>query len=53
VVGSSDPLGQHPASRPLTPGDLAVTLYGQLGIGTTQLTAVGLTPPGEAIEELT
>ena len=30
----------------------AMTLYGQLGIGTTQLTAVGLTPPGDVIEEL-
>jgi hypothetical protein len=52
VFGASDALGQFPASRPITPGDLAMTLYGQLGIGTTQLTAVGLTPPGDVIEEL-
>src|SRR5579863_998734 len=52
VLGSSDALGQFPATRPVSPGDLAATLYGQLGIGTTQLTQVGLTPPGNAIEEL-
>lgn len=52
VIGASDALGQYPATRPFTPGDLAATLYRQLGIGTTQLTEVGLTPPGEVIEEL-
>jgi len=52
VIGASDALGQYPATRPVSPGDLAVTLYSQLGIGTTQLTQVGLTPPGEIIEEL-
>jgi hypothetical protein len=45
-------LGQFPATRPVSPGDLAATLYVQLGIGTTQLTRVGLTPPGNVIEEL-
>ena len=52
VVGASDALGERPAARPMHPGDLAMTLYGQLGIGTTQLTAVGLAPPGEVVEEL-
>jgi hypothetical protein len=52
AIGASDALGQFPARRPLSPGDLAMTLYAQLGIGTTQLTSVGLTPPGEVIEEL-
>lgn len=52
VIGSSDPLGNYPASRPVTPGDLAVTLYDRLGIGTTQLTQIGLTPLGQVIEEL-
>ena len=52
TIGASDPLGQFPARRALSPGDLAMTLYARLGIGTTQLTSVGLTPPGEAIEEL-
>jgi hypothetical protein len=53
VIGSSDALGQYPATRRVSPGDLAATLYSQLGIGTTQLTQVGLTPPGDVIEELT
>jgi len=52
VIGSSDALGQFPATRPVSPGALAATLYSQLGIGTTQLTQVGLTPPGDLIEEL-
>ena len=50
--GASDALGQYPATRRVSPGDLAATLYSQLGIGTTQLTQVGLTPPGDVIEEL-
>lgn len=52
VIGASDPLGNYPASRPVTPGDLAATIYQRLGIGTTALTGLGLTPPGELIEEL-
>lgn len=52
IIGSSDALGQYPASRKLHPGDLAMTLYHQLGIGTTHLTQIGVTPPGEVIEEL-
>jgi Protein of unknown function (DUF1501) len=52
VIGASDALGQFPAVRQISPGDLAVTLYHQLGISTTDLTGVGLTPPGSLIEEL-
>jgi len=52
VIGASDPLGNYPTTRPMTPGDLAATLYDRLGIGTTQLTQVGLVPPGGLIEEL-
>jgi hypothetical protein len=36
----------------VTPGDLAATVYHCLGIGTSDLTAIALTPPGTAIEEL-
>ncbi|MCY2967421.1 MAG: DUF1501 domain-containing protein [Planctomycetota bacterium] len=53
VIGASDPLGNYPASRPLSPGDLATTFYERLGIGTTLLTQLGLVPPGSLIEELT
>jgi hypothetical protein len=52
LIGASDSLGNYPATRPVSPGDLAMTLYRQLGIDTTQLTQAGLVPPGEAIEEL-
>jgi hypothetical protein len=32
VVGSSDSMGQYPASRPVSPGDFAATIYRLLGI---------------------
>lgn len=52
VVGASDKRGKHPLERPMTPADLFATVLKQIGIGTTQLTGVGLTPNGEAVEEL-
>jgi len=52
VVGESDAKGEFPANRPVTPADLFHTLLAQIGIGTTQLTAAGITPQGELIEEL-
>jgi Protein of unknown function (DUF1501) len=38
---------------PVTPADIFATALSQLGIGTPQLTSVGLLPLGELIEELT
>jgi hypothetical protein len=32
VIGASDPVGESPADRPMTPNDLARTLYTALGI---------------------
>jgi hypothetical protein len=52
VLGASDKHAEHPVLRPVTPADLFTTVLHQLGIGTTQLTSVGLTPLGEVIEEL-
>ena len=52
VIGESDSRGEFPANRPLTPADLFRTVLHQIGIGTTQLTAAGLTPLGEVVEEL-
>jgi uncharacterized protein (DUF1501 family) len=52
VVGESDAKGEFPANRPVTPADLFRTALHQIGVGTTQLTAAGLTPQGEVIEEL-
>ena len=52
VIGESDAKGEFPANRPVTPADLFRTLLDQIGVGTTQLTAAGITPQGEVIEEL-
>ncbi len=52
VIGSSDKLAEHPASQPITPADLFASLLDRIGIGTTQMTGVGLTPLGEVVEEL-
>ena len=52
VVGSTDRHAEHPASRAVTPADLFTTVFERIGIGTTDLTAVNLTPQGETIEEL-
>jgi uncharacterized protein (DUF1501 family) len=52
VIGESDPRGQYPANRPLTPADLFRTMLHQIGIGTTQLTGAGVPLLGEVIEEL-
>jgi hypothetical protein len=52
VVGASDALGEYPAERPVTPSDMAATIYNRLGIPRTELLAQGLAPEGEAIREL-
>jgi len=52
VVGSSDRRGEQPDSRPATPADLGATILARLGITTTDLTSLGLTPMGQVIEEL-
>jgi hypothetical protein len=52
VVGASDRRGEQPADQPLTPADLGATILARLGIGTTDLTALGLAPMGTVIEAL-
>jgi Protein of unknown function (DUF1501) len=52
VVGSSDRKGESPVDRPTTPADLGTTILARLGIGSAELTSVGLTPMGSVIEEL-
>ena len=52
VVGASDRRGEYPTSRPVTPGDLATTIFDRLGIRSPQLTGFGLVPRGTVIEEL-
>jgi len=53
VIGASDPLGEHPVQTPVTPADLFLTAFQQLGIRTPELTGAGLLPLGEPIEGLT
>jgi uncharacterized protein (DUF1501 family) len=53
VIGSSDAQAEYPLTRPVKPADLFTTVLDQIGITTTRLIAVGLTPLGTAIEELT
>jgi hypothetical protein len=52
VVGGSDRRGEQPVDRPVTPADLGATILARLGIGTTDLTGIGLVPSGEVISEL-
>jgi hypothetical protein len=52
MIGASDRRGEHPVDRPVTPADLGATILARLGIGTTDLTGIGLTPSGEVISEL-
>ena len=52
LVGASDKLGANPSHRPVSPADLGATVLAALGIGATALTTLGLTPQGEAVEEV-
>jgi hypothetical protein len=52
VVGRSDKNGEQPVDCPVTPADLGATILSRLGIGTTNLTGLGLAPAGELIEDL-
>jgi hypothetical protein len=52
VVGASDKRGEHPTDRPATPPDLGTTILARLGIGSADLTGIGLNPLGQPIEEL-
>lgn len=53
VIGESDPLAEHPVRQPVTPADLFMTAFEQLGIRTPELTTAALLPLGTAIEGLT
>jgi hypothetical protein len=55
VVGSSDSVGESPLDRPITPSDLAATIYTLLGIDpqtelhTADGRPVRITPHGSAV----
>jgi len=52
VVGESDARAERPRSRPLTPADLAATVYHAMGISSEQLATWGVGTGGEVIGEL-
>ena len=52
VIGSSDPRGEYPASRPVRPVDVSATILEILGITRTDVLALGLPAAGEPIHEL-
>ena len=52
VVGASDARAEKPAHRPITPADLGATTLAAIGIGTTELTRLNITPQGRPVEEL-
>jgi len=58
VIGRSDAVGESPADRPVTPADLAATIYTLLGIDpdhqlyTSDGRPVAVSAEGEVIEEL-
>src|SRR5262249_35226793 len=52
VTGASDPLGQHPLERPLTPADIAATILDRVGVSIAQLQQFDVQPEGSVIHEL-
>jgi hypothetical protein len=52
VVGSSDARGEHPVDHPVTPADLAATIFHAAGITSEQVATLGLPVTGTVIHEL-
>ena len=52
VVGSSDARAERPHDRPVTPADLAATIYHAVGITSEQIVTMGLPVTGSVIHEL-
>jgi hypothetical protein len=52
TFGESDHKAEYPIARAITPADLFMTVFHQLGIDTTQLTQQALTPLGSVIDDL-
>jgi len=52
VVGSSDARAERPHDRPVTPADLAATLFHAVGITSEQAVTLGLPMTGQVIHEL-
>ena len=52
VIGASDNRGEYPASRPVTPADLLMTMLECIGITRSDVLNLDLPVDGEAIQEL-
>jgi hypothetical protein len=52
VIGASDPRGEKPHERPITPADLAATIHHMVGITSEQAQTLGLAVKGHVVEEL-
>lgn len=52
VIGESDRRAERPVSHPVTPADLAATVYHAVGITSEQAATLGLSIPGHLIEQL-
>ena len=52
VVGASDRQAAYPVTPPVSPADLAMTVFDRIGIGVPALTEIGLTSLGEVVEDL-
>jgi uncharacterized protein (DUF1501 family) len=52
VVGSSSAKGEFPHDHPVTPADLAATIFHCAGITTEQAATLGLVPGGKVVEEV-
>jgi uncharacterized protein (DUF1501 family) len=52
IVGSSDARAERPHDRPVTPADLAATIYHAVGITSERIVTLGLPVTGQVIHEL-
>src|SRR5262249_36055421 len=52
VVGDSAARGEHPHSNPVTPADLAATVFHAAGLTSEQLAGINLAGSGKVIEQL-
>jgi hypothetical protein len=52
VVGCSDARGEHPHDHPVTPADLAATIFHAVGITSEQIATLGLGVTGSVIHEV-
>jgi hypothetical protein len=52
VIGSSEPKGDHPHDRPVTPADLAATIHHAVGITSEQAQTLGVAVDGKPVDEL-